>query len=291
MGEWTKGPTYSFTTFANRESKRVSFSLITDTHEHVNWIKKYMHIIDWAKTDFLVDDGDIVNYVQNTHQLFAKAITPITKPLNHSKPLLYAIGNHENRGPYARSLYKYLPPIHEGKYYYAGNDGPMHFIVLDTGEDKPDTTNVYAGLNDFKDYRSQEYQWFKKHVKTSKTLRKAPFRIIFMHQPGWGFTGGKNQKWTELANRANIDLVLAGHWHRFAWFKPGQFHGNDYYLLVLGQRQVENVKVTDKFINIEVKNMDNKLVFSARIDSKGNLRKHYIAPKLKKREKKMLQKM
>lgn len=274
MGKWTKEPTYSFTTFDNSKTNSVTFSVVTDTHEHVNWIRNYMDIINWDKTDFLVDLGDIVNYVQNRRQLFSNALTPLTKPLAHSKPLVYARGNHENRGPFARRLFKYLPPLHEGRYYYAGNDGPLHFIVLDTGEDKPDTTNVYAGLNNFKEYRSIEYQWFKKHVKTSKPLKKAPFRIIFMHQPGWGFTGGENKKWTELANKANIDLILAGHWHRFGWFKPGEFHGNNYYLLVLDQHQVENVKVTDKLINIEIKNDDNKLVFSVKIDTQGSLREY-----------------
>jgi hypothetical protein len=39
MGTWTEGPTYSFSTFGDSGSKSVSFSLITDTHEHVDWIK------------------------------------------------------------------------------------------------------------------------------------------------------------------------------------------------------------------------------------------------------------
>lgn len=281
MGTWTEGSVYSFTTFDSSTSKNISFSVITDTHEHTDWIRNYMKLIDWNKTDFLVDAGDIVNYVQNQQQLFEHAITPLTKPLAHSKPLVYVRGNHENRGPFARSLFKYLPPIQEGRYYYAGDDGPLHFVVLDTGEDKPDTTSVYAGLNNFKAYRHEEYQWFEKHVATSESLKKAPFRIIFMHQPGWGFTGEENKKWTALANNANTDLILAGHWHRFAWFKPGEFHGNNYYLLVLGQHQVENVMVSDQFITIEVKNDNNKSVFSAKIDKEGNLHNYYMAPELR----------
>ena len=291
MGKWTESPTYSFTTFSNSNSKSVSFSLITDTHEHVDWIRNFMKIIDWDKTDFLVDDGDIVDYAQNRQQLFASAITPLTSALRHSKPLLYVRGNHENRGQFARKLFKYLPPKEEGKYYYAGDNGPLHFIVLDTGEDKDDTTGVYAGLNNFEAYRREEYAWLKEHIENSASLKSAPFKVILMHQPQWGFTGGENEKWTALANKANINIILAGHWHRFGWFKPGEFHGNKYYLLVLGQRQVENVTVSDKFMNIEVKNDEDKVIFSAKLDTKGALKESYMAPELKESQDKMLQRM
>ena len=291
MGTWTESPTYSFTTFGNSNSKSVSFSLITDTHEHVDWIRNYMKIIDWNKTDFLVNNGDVVDYAQNRQQLFSNAITPLVRPLAHSKPLLYVRGNHENRGQFARELFKYLPPIKEGMYYYSGDNGPLHFVVLDTGEDKDDTTSVYAGLNDFQEYRREEYDWFSRHIDTSESLKKAPFRVIFMHQPQWGFTGGENDKWTALANKANINIILAGHWHRFGWFKPGEFHGNKYYMLVLGQHQVENVTVSDKYMDIEVKNDDNKVIFSARLDTKGNLKESYMAEELKAEQDKMLQRM
>jgi len=291
MGTWTESPTYSFTTFGDSNSKSVSFSLITDTHEHVDWIRNYMKIIDWNKTDFLVNNGDVVDYAQNRQQLFSNAITPLVRPLAHSKPLLYVRGNHENRGQFARELFKYLPPIKEGMYYYSGDNGPLHFVVLDTGEDKDDTTSVYAGLNDFQEYRREEYDWFSRHIDTSESLKKAPFRVIFMHQPQWGFTGGENDKWTALANKANINIILAGHWHRFGWFKPGEFHGNKYYMLVLGQHQVENVTVSDKYMDIEVKNDDNKVIFSARLDTKGNLKESYMAEELKAEQDKMLQRM
>jgi len=45
---------------------------------------------------------------------------------------------------FARELEKYFTTPNESRFYYSRNDGPAHLIVIDTGEDKPDSTNVYA---------------------------------------------------------------------------------------------------------------------------------------------------
>ena len=99
-----------------------------------------------------------------------------------SKPLVYARGNHEWRGPFARALFPYVP-IEEGRFYFARDHGPMHLVVLDTGEDKPDETNVYARLNRSEPYLERELRWFEDHAQTSVRFREAPFRVVLMHQP------------------------------------------------------------------------------------------------------------
>lgn len=96
-------------------------------------------------------------------------------------------------GPFARNLFDYIP-IHEGRYYYARDHGPAHFIILDSGEDKPDSTNVYAGLNRLKEYREMEYEWFKNHLETNESVKNSPFRIVLMHDPRWGWVDDENDK-------------------------------------------------------------------------------------------------
>jgi len=269
MGKWVESPVYTFTTF-DMGKPDVSFSAITDTHEDVSRLKGFMDMINWDETDFLVHTGDAFDWLKNEQQIFNKWLTPITKSLNQSVPLIYARGNHELRGPFARQFYHYVP-THSGNFYFAKDHGPLHLLVMDTGEDKPDTTNVYAGLNRLKKYKKIEYEWFKRHVDTSESLKKASFRIIAMHDPKWGWTGGQGDRWTALANKANIDFVIAGHWHRYAKLAPGEADGNDYPILVLGQHEIAHIDVSEKLITVEVRNTENEVVDSFKIDADGKL--------------------
>jgi predicted phosphodiesterase len=144
---------------------------------------------------------------------------------------------------------------------------------LDSGEDKPDTTSVYAGLNNLVEYRKEEYAWLKNHIETDRSVKEAPFRIILMHDPRWGWMEkGEQAKWTELANTANVNLVLAGHYHRFRRINPGEADGNKYPILVLGQKQIANVKVNKEVIHVEVRDQEDKLVDAFEVNRKGEVK-------------------
>jgi len=249
-----ESPVYSFRS-PNRQNPTVSFSFITDTqHEDVTRLKAHLDLVQWEKTDFLVHGGDALSWVENEEQLFEKWLGPISTRLASSRPLVFARGNHDMRGAYARSLYDYVPTP-TGRYYYTVDAGPLHLLVLDTGEDKTDGKNVYAGLNRFDSYREEEFAWLETHAATSKRLAKAPFRIIVMHGPFWGWVNDQKDKWTELANRAGVDLVIAGHHHRLSRVNPGE-KGNDYTILVVGQDQVATVEATTTALSVAVTDKD-----------------------------------
>lgn len=269
MGDWVESDEYSFTTLDKNKSK-IAFSSITDTHEHVDWINGLMELVDWDKTDFFVQTGDALDYVESEKQLFQNWLSPIAKNLKQTVPFVYARGNHDLRGPFARNWLDYIPS-EEDRFYFARNHGPVHFLILDSGEDKADSTNVYAGLNNLKEYRAEEYEWFKDHVENSSSLKEAPFRIVFMHDPGWGWMEeGEAEKWTELANKAGIDLIITGHWHRFKRIEKGE-QGNDYPILVVGQKEIAHVEATDEKITIDVRDIENEQIDSFEIDKEGNI--------------------
>jgi acid phosphatase type 7 len=274
MGKWVESTTYSFTTF-DRNKPVVSFSSITDTHEEVDRINTFMEMINWENTDFLIHTGDSFDWVNDEKHLFDRWLTPIAEGLKQKVPLIYARGNHELRGAFAREVFDYLP-IHEGRFYFARDHGPLHLLVMDSGEDKPDTTNVYAGLNRLKEYREIHYEWFKNHVETSQSLKEASFRIVVMHDPRWGWVDNENKKWTETANQAGVDLVIAGHWHRYDQRAPGELDGNNYHVLVLNPNQIAHVEVDDEQISIEVRNTDDELVDIFRIDTEGSFTKEEL---------------
>ncbi|MFC1661333.1 metallophosphoesterase [Gemmatimonadota bacterium] len=251
------GP-HQFTTF-DRDSPSVSFSVVTDTHEDTGLIDRLNEAIDWESTDFLVHAGDAFDWVGSEEHLFRAWLRPTSVGLAHSKPLIFVRGNHELRGPFARHLLDYVPTP-EGRFYYARDAGPVHLMVLDTGEDKPDDTNVYAELNRTVPYRAEELAWFREHVNTTARVSEAPFRVILMHQPEWGWLADGSEAWIETANAAGVDLVIAGHRHRFSHTPPGPGVEHAYHLLVVGKDQVARVKATPTELEVVVSGTDGSLV-------------------------------
>ena len=145
-------------------------------------------------------------------ELFAKEI-----------PFVYVRGNHETRGKFARMLPNYLTTP-RGKYYYSFDHGPVHFLVMDGGEDKDDTHWAYSGLADFDRYRDEQKAWLEKEIQTD-AYKKAAFRIVLVHMPHrqsedrHGVTDLHN-KWRPLFNQGKIDLMISGHTHRYAVVEP-----------------------------------------------------------------------
>jgi predicted phosphodiesterase len=251
------GP-HEFTTF-DRASPSLSFSVITDTHEDGARIGRLMQAIEWESTEFLVHAGDAFDWIDNEEHLFQAWLRPTVAGLAQSKSLIFLRGNHELRGPFARRLIDYLPTP-EGRFYYARDAGPVHLIVLDTGEDKADDTNVYAELNRTVPYRAEELAWFREHVETTPRVAEAPFRVILMHQPQWGWLEDGPSEWIETANAAGIDLVIAGHRHRLSYTPPGPGVEHSYHLLTVGQDQVAKVDATEETLSVVVTDLEGSVV-------------------------------
>jgi predicted phosphodiesterase len=254
-----ESPVYSFTTF-DRNKPSFSFSLITDTHADVARINALTKRVDFQANDFLVHLGDAFDGVEGEEAIYSKFLDPVFSGLAHVKPLIHARGNHDTRGPGARALAESLP-LPDGRFYFSRDHGPVHFIVLDTGEDKDDNTNVYAGLNRFKAYREEEFAWFEQHVRTDPRVASAPFRVLLMHAPNWNWVDGQQAKWTELANKAGIDLAISGHTHRFAHNTPGQ-NGKNYHELVIGPENVARVDASGNELKVVITNRDGAVVQS-----------------------------
>lgn len=201
-------------------SPKAQFAVITDTHEKAGRVEALMKLIDPASVDFVVHEGDTVNYAVSEQQMKDVFLAPAAVTLKGATPLIYARGNHEYRGPFARNLGAYLKAP-EGGYDFSRDAGPVHLIVLDTGEDKPDETNVYAGLNGLREYRKEQFKEFEA-LLLEPAMATAPFTVLLAHQKDFGWLDGRNDQWMQAANAAEVDLFIAGHEHRFEHLKPGR---------------------------------------------------------------------
>ena len=254
-----------FTTW-DTQLQSATFVSVSDTHEDPVRISDLMKLVDWTTTDFLVQTGDAFNDGPR-ESIVSKWLQPLLGGMTPLRPFIYARGNHDTRGTIARELYDYLP-TREGRFYFTRDVGPMHLLVVDNGEDKPDRTNVYAGLNDMTAYRNEELAWFKEHMRNNARAAQAPFRVVVMHQPNWApmIESEQREAWNDWANAAKVDLVVAGHTHRFAHRKPGQSGNNNYHVIIVGQNQLGRFTVTPKAIGATVRNRDGSLVYQTTIE-------------------------
>jgi len=260
-----ESPEKSFTTF-DRTKPSASFAAIADTHEDSARVTDLLKAVDWPAADFFVHLGDAFHSLESEDQLFGRWLGPAAKAVDGAKLLMFMRGNHETRGAFARRLFDYVPTP-EGRYYYVRDHGPLHMIVLDTGEDKPDESNVYARLNEFEAYRDQEFAWLERHLATDKRAAEAPFRVVLLHQPNWGWTRDRGDLWTALANRGKVDLVLGGHYHRLTAVQPGT-QGNDFLSLALAQDQIAKVEATRTELRVTVTAKDGSVVESFTIKAR-----------------------
>jgi predicted phosphodiesterase len=258
-------PARTFTTL-DRSKATAKFVSISDTHENVARIDSLMRAVDWPTTDFLVHTGDAFDWLDSEDQLFARWLDPIGKGLAQAKGLVFARGTHEMRGPFARELVRYLP-IDGGKFYYARDHGPVHLLALDSGEDKPDSTNVYSRLNRSEPYLTEQLAWMVSHAKSDRRALGAPFRIVVVHQPEWGSMPNGREVWKQALNDAKVDLVIAGHRHRFLRTDAGA-DGRNYTTVVVGQGQFATVTATTAMVTVVVRSAAGAVVDSVSLGAR-----------------------
>ena len=136
---------------------------------------------------------------------------------------MFVRGNHEYRGNAALKWLEYMETP-TGKTYYSYNYGDHFFLVLDGGEDKPDSDIRNLGVMITEDYVKEEAEWLKEVVK-SEAFLNAKTRIVFCHMDpkdnGWHGQSTICKYLVPVLNEAGIDVMLCGHIHQFKYDKPG----------------------------------------------------------------------
>lgn len=218
----------------NPEASTCRFMQINDMHFDTELYSSLIEGKTAADMDFLLLNGDIVSYSNDINEVIRCSFDP-AKELLKTVPVVYARGNHESRGESFAEVPK-LFPSSTGEFYFQFRQGPVAFIVLDAGEDKPDQTKAYAGYAYFDQYRQQELEWLKTAVKDPSFV-SAPLKVVLMHIPpfndaqAWYTQRQLNANFVPVLNEAGIDIMICAHQHRYMLVEDGE-QGNGFPIFV-----------------------------------------------------------
>jgi predicted phosphodiesterase len=258
-GETIKSEIYNFTTLQKKQ-KKVSMVVFNDLHDRPESITHLMNLTDKNSIDFAFFNGDILGHINNEEQIVGHMLKTCSEDFATQTPFYFVRGNHETRGRFARELHHYFANP-KGKPYYDFVWGATHFTVIDTGEDKPDDAEVYAGIVDFDNYREEQAAWFKNEVSKSDEFQQAKFRVVLMHIPlyysgDWHGTMYVRELFTNLFNKAEIDMCINGHTHEYGIYKPSK-REHDYPIIIgggykKGNRTIIKLNADNKNLGVSI---------------------------------------
>lgn len=197
---------------------------IADAHGH---FKTAVTTVTAAATppDVLLFNGDLPNQSDNYQDMHTMLLIA-SEVAQGTLPCVCARGNHDLRGQYAEDYIRYIPH-HHGLTYYTFRLGCLWGVVLDCGEDKPDTHEAY-GINGSvlccHDFRLEETE-FLRHV-AGYAAPGIRYRLVLSHAP---FTRNLYNmevpiytEWSKLLReRIKPHVMLCGHTHECAVYEEG----------------------------------------------------------------------
>ena len=171
----------TFTT-SNPLKNDISFLVLNDIHGDNILLDNLLKDTKWDKTDLLFFNGDMTSSIQSESQLFGDFLDKTIEIFVKETPFYYSRGNHETRGSFATTFPHYFPTP-TGQLYYMFKQGPVCFVVLDCGEDKPDSDLEYSSIVAFDNYRTIQSQWLEEAVN-DPIFQEAPYRVLIVHMIG-----------------------------------------------------------------------------------------------------------
>ncbi len=263
--EWGKtecSDIFSFETI-DPAAEKVTCVFFNDLHDNHALYNALGRQIEGLEYDFSVFNGDIYNDPSSENGVI-ESLNVFNKGVGASeKNVIYLRGNHEIRGAYSRCWSQHFDTP-ESRQYYAVTRGPIRFIFMDVGEDKPDSHPAYSGLNDFSSFRTEQAEWLKHEIK-SEAFKKAAFRVLIHHIPLFGYPKSGwiklCREWLPIINKSGIDISIHGHTHKHKIHLPNADKGHDFPVIVGGGKKMKDgtviiLKATTK--ELKLKMIDSK---------------------------------
>lgn len=207
-------------------AKESHFVVWNDTHEHHDTIRKLHEATPAA--DFLLWNGDTCNNWDKEEWLVPTLLAPAGQDVSAGRPMFLTWGNHDVRGKWAFKV-KDMMAMPHGRPFYAFRHGPVAFICLHTGEDKPDNHPSFGGRVAFEPLRREQAEWLKT-ITAIPEIRDAPHKVVFCHIPlRWieeapetpyekggydAFARECRAQWHDSLVKWGAQVVISGHTHQ-----------------------------------------------------------------------------
>jgi len=239
----------------------VNFAVVNDIHQNDSILRVLFS--DKKKNeayDFVLFNGDMSNDIAKEEKIVDCYMNATCETFAAETPFYMSRGNHEFRGKDAIKLMDYFD-FPGGKPYYTFKYGKFFFIVLDSGEDKPDNDIEYQGVLCTDPYIAQQSEWLK-GVVASEDFRNAERRIVFCHIPpqtqnAWHGNYNVSKYFLSVLNDAEVDIMFSGHTHSYSLRKAGETDARFPVLVNAAEERME-VSVSSKKISIKTFNSDGK---------------------------------
>lgn len=176
----------------------------------------------FGKIDFLIMNGDIPDHsgsIENFDTIY-KIASKITKG---KIPIVFSRGNHDLRGFFAEKIAEYTPSENLNT-YYTFRLGSVWGIILDCGEDKPDSHEEYGGTVACHPFRERQTEFIKQVIENKDTEYEEngiTTKLIISHnpftyipKPPFDIEKEIFGEWAKLL-KENVkpDLMICGHIH------------------------------------------------------------------------------
>ncbi len=210
----------------DHNAESCKFIMLNDIHGKDDKYKALAGDVDPKSLDLLVLNGDMMSNVVVADSML-KHVVNVLPTLMGNVPTVYTRGNHETRGRDAHRFQEFFPTP-TGEPYYMLRQGPVAFLFMCAGEDKPDASVEYGGTADYDTYRQVELEWLKEAVK-DPVFVEAPVKVAVMHIPAVNLQDSwYSQIWAHdvlvpILNEAGVDVMLSGHHHKHIYAAPGEF--------------------------------------------------------------------
>lgn len=232
FGEEFTSPWYSFTLPSETTSDFTAL-IFNDLHQYAPAMDAMARLAAQTPHDFVIFNGDCLPEPANRADAIEAIGNLIRRFRGADIPAFYIRGNHEIRNAWSSGM-SVLFDNPGGKTYGAFSWGDTRFVLLDCGEDKPDSTWVYYGLNDFTGLRHNQIGFLKEEM-ASRPFKKAARRVLIHHIPVWGNTDKYRpctELWSPVLEKMPFDVDFAAHTHSLAVYPAGSSEGNPFPVVV-----------------------------------------------------------
>ncbi|NDV58873.1 metallophosphoesterase family protein [Bacteroides sp. 519] len=244
----------------------MKFAVVNDIHENSELLEKLISQTNISEQDFVLFNGDMASNMFSEEQVLGGFVDQAVRSFARETPFFMARGNHETRGLFSTEYINYFPTS-TGQPYYAFRQGPAFFIVLDGGEDKPDSDIEYHSLADFDNYRESQIKWLT-DVLQSEDFKQAPVKVVVMHVPPirstWHGPIQIKKHFIPLLNKAGIHLMLSAHLHKHFYIEAGNDDCN-FPVLINSNNHVAMFSIAKQEISIKVLSEDGKSILTKTI--------------------------